>query len=120
MKKAFTVILLLMLSACFVFAFGGCGTEEKANPPDTETSYTVTFNSDGGSSVASQTVKSGGKVVLPAEPTKITSTTEFRFEGWYYGNELWDFAADTVSGNMTLVARWKAQEIYTPEFLPSD
>lgn len=43
------------------------------------TTYTVTFDTDEGSEVDSQTVISGGKAVQPANPTK----TDYTFAGWF-------------------------------------
>ncbi|MCL2045003.1 MAG: InlB B-repeat-containing protein [Oscillospiraceae bacterium] len=66
--------------------------------------HTVTFNSNGGSSVASQTVAAGGKVTKPSDPTKTDST----FGGWYSDSELtnaYDFNAN-VTANITLYAKW--------------
>lgn|GEM_PF-2732553 len=68
-------------------------------------SYTVTFNSNGGTSVASQTVKDGRTVTKPADPTR----TGYTFSGWYSDQKrttAWDFDKDTVSGDMTLYAKW--------------
>lgn len=67
--------------------------------------YTVTFNSQGGTSVASQTIASGGKVTKPADPTK----KDYEFAGWYKEADCktaWDFAKDTVTANTTLYAKW--------------
>lgn len=69
------------------------------------TTYTVTFNSNGGSEVASQTVEEGTTVTEPADPTK----EDYTFGGWYKEDTLtteWDFTNDTVSGNTTLYAKW--------------
>jgi uncharacterized repeat protein (TIGR02543 family) len=66
---------------------------------------TVTFNSNGGSTVSSQTVNYGNKATEPIEPTK----TGYIFNGWYSDSEttnLWDFATDTVTANTTLYADW--------------
>ena len=43
------------------------------------TTITVTFDVDGGTSVASQTINSGSKATLPTTPTKVGYT----FAGWY-------------------------------------
>ena len=68
--------------------------------------YTVTFNADGGTSApVQQTVDHGGKVTQPAAMTK----TGFGFGGWFKEAELanqWDFATDTVIGDITLYASW--------------
>ena len=64
--------------------------------------YTVTFNSNGGSSVQSQTVESGSTATAPADPVK----NGFSFKGWYLGGVLYDFATP-VTSNITLTASWQ-------------
>ena len=68
-------------------------------------SHTVSFNVDGGSAVAPQTIVDGGKVTAPAAPTKAGYT----FGGWYKETSFateWNFATDIVDANTTLYARW--------------
>ncbi|MCE5202752.1 MAG: cell wall-binding repeat-containing protein, partial [Actinomycetia bacterium] len=80
----------------------------------TVNSYTVTFNANGGSAVAPVTVAYNGLVTEPADPTKTGST----FAGWYADAALtdaWDFAADTVTADMTLYAKWTVNS-YTVTF----
>ena len=65
----------------------------------------VRFESNGGSEVPDQTVALGGKVTKPTDPTK----DGLYFAGWYSDIDLqnqWDFGKDTVTGNMTLYAKW--------------
>lgn len=67
--------------------------------------YTVTFDSTGGSAVPSQGLTSGEQIVRPADPTR----EGYTFAEWYQEQactNLWDFDQDTVSGNMTLYAKW--------------
>ncbi|MDR0415653.1 MAG: InlB B-repeat-containing protein, partial [Prevotellaceae bacterium] len=69
--------------------------------------YTVTFNSNGGSDVSSQQVAKGGKVLQPTDPTR----DGYTFAGWYSNAALtsaWNFAANEVNGNVTLYARWES------------
>lgn len=69
------------------------------------TSFTVTFNSNGGSEVPPQEVEAGATVTKPEDPTKADGT----FDGWYSDEEFttaWDFDADTVEGSITLYAKW--------------
>lgn len=72
----------------------------------TPTSYTVTFDSDGGSAVAQQVITPGNKASRPADPTK----SGYTFVNWHDGSAsgaVWDF--DTViTENKTLVAEWNA------------
>jgi len=65
----------------------------------------VTFNSQGGSAVASQTIDDGNLLTEPTPPTKLG----FTFSGWYretgYVNQ-WTFASDCVYDDITLYAKW--------------
>ena len=67
--------------------------------------YQVTFDSQGGSDVPSQDVIEGGLVEKPADPTR----DGYVFKGWVVAGtgDAWDFAADTVSGSLTLQAVWE-------------
>ena len=65
-------------------------------------SFTVDFNSDGGSAVDSQTVLWGNKVKCPVAPTKENA----EFIGWYIEGEVWSFYGYTVTENITLTAKW--------------
>ena len=71
--------------------------------------YTVTFNSNGGTSVASREVEEGNTVARPTDPTKSDNT----FVGWYLENSQtpYDFSTP-VTSNITLTAKWNA-DIYT-------
>lgn len=70
------------------------------------TSYEVTFDTDGGSSVAKQTVPSGGVATQPANPTK----EDYVFNGWYSDSELTEFYnfGTPVTAAITLYAKWVA------------
>ena len=82
--------------------------------------YTVTFDSDGGSEVASITILAGEKVSKPTNPQKSSSLSEYEFLYWEYNGEEWDFEKNVVTGDLTLVAKWKKVTSYTPPFLPKD
>jgi len=74
--------------------------------------YTLTFESNGGSAVAAQTVQKGSVAVRPEVPTK----TGYPFGGWYSDSNLtlpYDFT-EAVTGNVTLYAKWIAS--YTVSF----
>jgi uncharacterized repeat protein (TIGR02543 family) len=70
-----------------------------------DTFYTVTFHSNGGSAVAYQTVGEGGTA---REPSKTPTSDGFVFSGWYSDEApatVYDF--DTpVTGNIDLYAKW--------------
>lgn len=72
-----------------------------------ENTYTVTFDSNGGSTVASLTGKKfQDPITAPPAPTKAGST----FDGWYKEPALlnpWSFASDTLPAkDITLYAKW--------------
>lgn len=75
---------------------------------------TVTFDSQGGSSVVSQTITIGQLASTPTAPTY----EDYVLDGWFTEytcvNE-WDFATDLVAGNMTLYAKWNYQVITPTE-----
>ncbi|MCR5090495.1 MAG: leucine-rich repeat protein [Oscillospiraceae bacterium] len=68
-----------------------------------ENQNTVTFDSDGGSSVSSQLVPAGGYAERPENPEKEGDT----FLCWRdEKNAIWDFNRNSVSGDLTLKAEW--------------
>ena len=79
--------------------------------PDGSVSYsvTLTFDSQGGSQVAGQTLEVGSLAKAPANPARAGYT----FTGWYRDaacTQLWDFAAMPVKANLTLYAGWQPVE----------
>ena len=71
-------------------------------PSDSE--FVVSFDSNGGSTVESQMIKWGEKVVKPLDPTKAGAT----FAGWYINEALteeYNFD-NTVTKTITLYAKW--------------
>lgn len=77
-------------------------------------SYTVTFNSNGGSSVSSQTVNSGAKATKPTNPTKEGHT----FVEWQLNGSAFNFST-AITSNITLTAKWN-QKTYTIKAVPKD
>ncbi|MBR4981961.1 MAG: InlB B-repeat-containing protein [Lachnospiraceae bacterium] len=69
--------------------------------------HTITFDSDGGTAVSSQTVEDGSVILKPADPTK----EKHMFDGWYNGTEKWNFAVDVPNSDIELKAKWT----YTPD-----
>lgn len=71
--------------------------------------YTVTFQSEGGSEVASQ-IRANTPADQPADPTK----EGYTFIGWYNGESEWDFETP-VTEKLTLTAKWQINR-YTITF----
>ena len=69
---------------------------------------TVTFDTDGGSEVASKTVEKGSAAAKPADPTK----EGFALAGWYTDKDCtaeYDFSSK-VTSDITLYAKWESTE----------
>ena len=68
-------------------------------------SYTVEFDTDGGSEVEDQTVNYGGKVTKPEDPTK----DGYTFDNWYTDDTfatVFDFTNTTISADTTIYAKF--------------
>ena len=74
------------------------------------TYHTVTFNTNGGSSVPTQWFVNTDKApaLQPADPTK----DGFVFAGWYNGDTKYDFT-QSVTSDMTLTAKWVTTNVST-------
>lgn len=79
--------------------------------------WTVTFDTDGGSTAPDKQVRANSKVNKPDDPTK----EGYTFEGWYDGDKKFDF--DTpVSGErtVTLKAKWTKEAAKYYYYSPAD
>ncbi len=85
---------------------------------ESTTTYKVIFNSDGGSyTPATQHIKYDGYVSRVVSPSK----NGFTFLGWIgHNGELWDFASDTITEEITLTAKWEENVANEGVFLPVD
>ena len=106
MKKRLLSILLL---CCMVLTLLPT-TAFAADESPAVTNVTVTFDSNGGGEVESQTIQQGQQVQRPADPVK----EGYTFIGWYDKNDLdnkyynmpeWNFRY-SVTKDMVLVAQW--------------
>jgi uncharacterized repeat protein (TIGR02543 family) len=90
------------------------GTVTVTFPATAALTFTVSFTAGGGTPAPMpQSVTSGGMVALPEAMTKAGYT----FSGWYRENSFttpWNFAADTVTADTTLYAKWTAGSFTTP------
>ena len=71
--------------------------------------YTVTFDTDGGSTTPEETADYGTTVNQPADPTK----ARYTFTGWYDDTttKAWDFDADKVAADTLLTAHWSRNPV---------
>ena len=80
--------------------------------------FTVSFDTAGGSDVKAQTVRRGGTVSKPTDPTR----AGYLFGGWYKGDAEYDFSTP-VSADLTLSAHWRADpsaKVFTVSFDPGN
>ncbi|GHU72925.1 hypothetical protein FACS189450_11680 [Spirochaetia bacterium] len=100
-KNVLLMLTGLALVLAFSLALGGCPVD---NGTSSGTTYTVTFDTQGGSTIEPRTVSAGSKVTLPVDPTR----AGFVFDNWY------DAATDgavvswplTVNRNIRVYAYW--------------
>ena len=101
--------------ACIIYSDGYISTSNYVNRNDVgvvpamivENLYTVTFDTDGGSTVPLQTVSKGEKAVQPPVPIKTdVDGNLYEFQGWY--NDGVEYYFDTpVTADITLKAKWE-------------
>ena len=78
--------------------------EKVSNVIPAPTTYTVSFNSYGGSEVTSQTVVKGGTATEPENPTR----EGYEFIKWELNGYDYNFETP-VENDITLVARWEVE-----------
>ncbi len=95
-KKGIVAIVVAVIAVIVIaiLLLKGCAVKE----------YKVTFDSNGGSAVSSQTVKEGETVTEPEDPTR----EGYTFAGWYLNiNDTNPYNFNTkVTKNITLHAKW--------------
>ena len=90
-KRIIIIVLILLLLLLLLISFLVLHKKE----------YEITFDTNGGSEIASVKVKENDKIQAPEDPTK----EGYVFAGWYYQDELYDFNTP-VKCDMTLKAEW--------------
>lgn len=112
-----SIVAVILFSLCFV----SCDQlaevipdEETTEVKTEETTYTISFNTNGGNEIESLTVTAGKVVSKPKDPVKINAT----FDGWYTDancTEKFNFSSH-VTSNLTLYAKWNAILYYSVSF----
>ncbi|MCF7914742.1 MAG: InlB B-repeat-containing protein [Spirochaetaceae bacterium] len=104
-RRLVIAVLLLLLSSCpSGFLYEVVEEIELA-----ERGFAVSFNTAGGTSVATQYIQEDGLVTMPPAPSR----TGYTFLGWYHEESLttlWDFDNDTVTDSTVLYAGWEANQ----------
>ena len=102
--KKIVFLFTMLLSLCVVLA--GC----EMGGPVAPSTYKITFDSDGGSSVVAIVAEAGAEIAAPTDPTK----EGFVFAGWYLGEVKYEFSVmpDT---NIELKAKWEEEKQPEPD-----
>lgn len=102
MKNGKTLMVLSLFGA--LICLGACNNKTPTETVENETKWTITFNSNGGSSVSPIQVVDGQKATKPANPTKAGYT----FDAWYQDSILvTPFSFDRpITADWTLYAGW--------------
>lgn len=131
MRKLHNFTYLFILSSIVFLCSCNASSSKKRNHSTTEIStsvssttsdskpqtFTVNFDSRGGTPVQSQIVSSGGKVIKPSDPTK----DGYEFINWVDSdNNQWLFTSYQVFENMTLFASWRDVREFDVSFVNND
>ena len=145
MKKTFLIVIALALVFTLALTLAACGGSTEQNPdsgapstpdsgqtpetpdegdagetPTPPVTYTVTFETNGGSAVQPVTVDEGDAVAAAPK----TTLDGYEFGGWYFSADLSDDSLVTFpytpAGNTTLYAKWSkiltAADLYNEVF----
>ncbi len=117
MKKTNLLIALMVFVVALCLTVVACNfTIDTNTDPDDNSSngddpnsknITISFNSNGGSAIASISVTKGEIFTAPNVPTK----EGYTFVGWYVDSALteqWDFSVDSATTSITLYAKWSS------------
>lgn len=92
-KKIAVIVMLLSVTVMCCWVLAACNSQVK-----------VTFDTQGGSAVLSQSPNKGGTASLPEEPTR----SGYEFDGWYVDRDLsaeFDFQT-ALTEDIVLYAKW--------------
>lgn len=84
---------------------------KKIEEDETIITYSVTFDTVGGSDIGKITVKSGNKITKPLDPIKVG----YEFKGWLFNNQTYSFNT-SVTNDMVLVANWEIESETTTKY----
>ncbi len=103
MKKVIKLLIMLGVVTALIMCAVGCDTT------DTTDVHTVTFDTCGGSSIASEKVENGKSAT---EPKESPEREGYEFEGWFNlpeGGSPYDFA-NKINEGTTIFAQWSAKK----------
>ena len=115
MKKQIKKLTSIMFAVSLILCIIGCKKEPEFNILDYV--YTVSFESNGGTEIDSQTVVLGETVEKPVDPVHTENPETEKFAGWYTDKDTtkkYDFSAK-VESSFTLYAKWVHEHKVTEE-----
>jgi uncharacterized repeat protein (TIGR02543 family) len=114
MKRMFLSLVMLIMAFSAGMVFINCDQDGGT------ITYTVTFETNGGSSVLPISgIASGATVTLPQNPTK----DAYRFDGWFQDNGTFlnEFTASTVViADIKVYAKWTSTDVNAHQIYNSD
>ena len=116
-KRRKTIAFLCLATFSLGLGLVGCSSKKGDGKKVEPQTFTVKFDSQGGSEVAPVQVEYGKKLTKPADPTK----TNFTFDAWFLEKEAvtkFDFET-VITADWTLYAGWKAGQSPDPGPGPS-
>lgn len=107
MKKIFKIMISGLCAAAILATCAACSGDPNPDPePGEKATYTVSFDTDGGSSVPSQTVEEGSYATRPEEDPVKDGVV---FGNWYADEELenlFEFESTAITQDTTVYASW--------------
>ncbi len=113
MKRNITHIAILLCLIILCMMFVAC-----SNTSDDLTFYTVSFETNGGSTIESLLIEESSLIVQPANPLK----NGYIFIGWYTDPNCyteWNFYTDKVNEDIVLYAKWIEDISHTTTYIVS-
>lgn len=116
MKRRNSIAILCSAVFCFGLVLSGCNNNTSvpggSSLDNVTNTWTVAFDSQGGSEVAAQIINDGDVAVRPADPTR----EDYEFLGWYEETAAitpFDFNTP-ITTNWTLYAGWRRGQVEPP------
>ena len=106
MRKLNKLVLLSLIIVLVAMVFVACDIFKGSQGGNKDgVTFTITFDTQGGSEVKPITIAEGATITLPSNPTK----EGYIFDGWYLSDEFIEKfnATQTISSDITVYAKWK-------------
>ncbi len=102
MKRYLKAVISAVCIFAVLLSLGACDKKEEKSTSGSTEYYTVSFNTKGGTPIASVQVPANDNVERPEDPT----LEDMVFYRWTHNGRGWDFYLAKVESDMTLDAEW--------------